>query len=134
MDSKYSGTERVAREVLDWLDPGVVAEETWTKLAAELLLEQKIVAQEQLDYRLDLRPYGQTRNIDVAWLLWPVEDIAALAVALIRETIGPQRWAVPEADAVATAVQSLRSHGADNDEWRISYPPDLLADLVRAVV
>src|SRR5436190_22448921 len=48
MDSKYSGTDRMAREMLDWVDPGVVAEESWTEMAAELVLEQKIVAQEQL--------------------------------------------------------------------------------------
>jgi len=134
MASKYSVTERVSNDVLDWMDPGTVTEGSWTEMAAEFAFGHKVVAQEQLDYRLDPRPTGQTWTTDAAWLQWPVEDVAALAVAVIRETIPPQRWAVPEADADAAVVQSLRSHGDDDDEWRNWYQPEVLADLVAAVV
>jgi len=134
MESNYQKLTLLPCGVLDWMEPGVVAGGTWDDLAYDFSMGQKIFVQDQLAQRLHPEdPHVRCSPLESPWRSWPVEQVAVFALSVIGETIPPSRWAVPEHAAVPAAVRSLQTHDGD-DGWRVWDEPEVLADLVGAII
>jgi hypothetical protein len=115
------------------MEPIIVRDGSWTDLAADFAMAQKVLIGGRIAYRIDPGRTDEWESVDSAWRGRPVEEVAAVAVDVIGEVVPPQRWQVPEADAVATAVSVLEAVGG-NDAWRGWFEWELISDVVGAVV